>query len=80
MIHAAGREWLTANEVPTIWPDVSPEAVRQWARRGKLTGVRLNRKVYYDINQLTEAEHAARTSPRGNKRGVALTSDDAVSS
>lgn len=80
MIHADGRDWLSANEVPDIWPDVTPEAVRQWAHDGKINGHRVGRSVYYDLNHLTEAEYAARTSPRGNKRTRALTSGDALQS
>lgn len=80
MIHADGREWITANEVPDIWPDVSPEAVRAWATRGKLNGQRVGRHTYYDINDLTEAEHAARTSTRGRRRGMADSGADQVHS
>lgn len=78
MIHADGREWCTANEVPEMWPDVTANAVRLWARNGKVNPVRAGGKTYYDLNELTEAEYASRTSTRGNKRGVALTSGDAV--
>jgi len=78
VIHADGRDWYTASEVRDVWPDVSPEAVRAWAARGKVNGHRIGRRTYYDLNELTEAEHAARTSPRGNKRGMALTSEDVV--
>lgn len=80
MIQAGGRDYYTANEIPDIWPDVTPEAVRQWAARGRVNGHRVGREVYYDLNDLTETEHATRTSPRGGRRGVALTSNDAVSS
>jgi ribosomal protein L19E len=80
VIHAGGRDWYTANEVPDIWPDVTPEAVRQWAARGKVNGHRVGRHTYYDLNDLTEAEHAARTAGRGSRRGMAHSGPDQVHS
>lgn len=78
MITAGGRDWVTANEVPDMWPDVTAEAVRQWAARGKVNGHRVGRHTYYDLNDLTEAEHAARTSARGQRRGLAAGGNDHV--
>lgn len=80
MINADGREWCTATEVPDIWPDVTPAAVRKWASRGRLNGHRIGRETYYDLNDLTEAEHAARTSTRGGRRGMADSGPDQVHS
>ncbi len=78
MIHVAGRDWYTANEIPDMWPDVTPEAVRAWASRGRLNGHRIGREVYYDINDLAKAEHQASTATRGNKRGAGRTGADVV--
>lgn len=78
MIHVGGKDWVTASEVPQMWPDVQPATVRQWASRGKVNGHRVGRETYYDMNDLTEAEHAARTSERGHRRGAVTSSVDQV--
>lgn len=78
MIHAGGKDWITAAEVPTWWPDVKAATVRAWAATGKITGYRVGRETYYDKEALTDIEHATRTSTRGNKRGTPATSGDAL--
>lgn len=80
MIRVAGRDWVTASEIPNHWPDVQAATVRAWAHDGKVSGHRVGKHVYYDLTELTEIEHATRHSRRGHKRTRALTGADALTS
>lgn len=81
MIEAGGKRWISATEAPDhLGPDVTPDIVRSWARHGWISGHRVGSKVYYDLDALTEEEHRTRTSKRGNKRTMALTSPHALQS
>jgi hypothetical protein len=72
VIHVDGRDWITAAEVPSHWPDVQAATVRAWAYDGKISGYRVGRETYYDLAALTVIEHATRTSRRGNRRTHSL--------
>ena len=72
MIEAAGRRWITTSEAPEwLGPDITTDMVRDWARRKLLAGHRIGRETYYDLDHLTETEHAVRTSRGGRRRGSA---------
>jgi hypothetical protein len=72
MIEADGRTWITAAEAPDwLGPDITATLVRDWARRALVAGHRIGREVYYDLDTLTETEHAVRTSRAGRRRSSA---------
>jgi hypothetical protein len=73
MIRVAERDWITATEAPAyLGPDVQAQTVRAWAARGKVAGHRIGRETYYRLDDLTEIEHATRTSNRGHRRTVVM--------
>ena len=81
MIYADDRAWITAGEAPEyLGSDITPDMVRDWARRGLCRGHRIGREVYYNLDLLTLAEHRTRTSRGGRPRNSALTSTGALQS
>lgn len=79
-IHADGREWITAAEAAKQWTDLTPDAIRLWAYRGKVTGVKVGNRTYYDFHQLAEIDRQVSESTSGRRRGTATTSTARVSS
>lgn len=68
ILQVRGKEWINAVEAVKLWPFLDESTIRQWKRRGKLNGVRVGTRTFYDFNELAEAERAVRSSGRGRKR------------
>jgi hypothetical protein len=73
MITVDGVEYGTADELAAVLgPDVNPDLIRSWARRGRIT--RHHRPgqgrgtTWYRLDQVTAAELATRNSRRGRPR------------
>lgn len=61
MIVHEGREWHTGGEVrEQCGPGLTDARLRQWKHRGRITGVRVGRVNYYDLDSVLDAEAAAR--------------------
>jgi len=70
MITIDGVEYGQAQEIARrLGPDVTPEMVRAWGRRGKVERKKLDDgTVWYRLDQAATAERNARTSGRGRPR------------
>lgn len=56
-----GVEWLTAAELgQQLGPDVSPELLRDWRRRGLVRAVTVGRVGWYRRDDVLDAERATR--------------------
>ena len=69
MITVEGTSYVTADEaVDQLGPDITAALVRDWARRGLVTPVRVGQRAWYPLDQLWDAEHRTRTAGRGRPR------------
>jgi hypothetical protein len=73
MLDVAGVMYGQAADIAAeLGPDVTVDLVRDWARRGLLTGIRVPGRgrgtTWYRLDQAAAAERATRTSTRGRPR------------
>lgn len=72
MIELAGVRYITASEAAEyLGPDVTPELVRDWKRRGLIVGHRVGRCTWYRLDDLTEVEYQVRINRAGRPRHAA---------
>lgn len=75
MITIAGHRYGRADEIAAaLGTDVTPQRVRDWARRGLVdrhhTPGRGRGTTWYRLDQAAAAEHLTRTSTRGRARSL----------
>jgi hypothetical protein len=66
-----GRQWGTRHEIAAaLGPDVTPDMVRNWARRDGLTGYLAGGVTYHPLDEAAAIERAKRLTTRGRPRRV----------
>lgn len=69
MITLYGAEWLTAAELAELLgPDVTPDLLYDWKRRGLIRGTVVGGVAHYRRDDTIEAEFLTRTQTRGRPR------------
>lgn len=72
-LYVNGTVYVTAAEVEAdrlLGDDVKAETVRQWGTRRMANRYRVGAVTYYSLDELTEVEHATRTSVGGRPRAA----------
>lgn len=75
MITIDGHQYGTATQIAArLGADITPQRVRDWARRGLLDSHRAHGRTWHRLDQAAAAELRTRRSTRGRPRSLDMDS------